>query len=169
LIFPTSRSLFDLEKKLVQGDGAVSENESSFKLAFAIPLLARLARVGYTRQNIFAQVVLFARGFMTEEITPELFNHLVELAALELSAEEGEYLRKQLNNQLKAIHELESIPLDPSTPVASHGVPYTPGSSPAIREDILAPYPASEKLLTGAPETEDNYFVVPDIPHQDLK
>lgn len=106
---------------------------------------------------------------MTEEITPELFNHLVELAALELSAEEGEYLRKQLNNQLKAIHELESIPLDPSTPVASHGVPYTPASSPAIREDLIASYLGSAKLLDGAPETEDNYFVVPDIPHQELK
>jgi len=106
---------------------------------------------------------------MTEEITPELFTHLVELAALELSEEEGEYLRRQLNNQLKAIHELESIPLDPATPIASHGVPYTPASSPAIREDVINAYPASEKLLAGAPETEDNYFVVPEIPHQDLK
>jgi aspartyl/glutamyl-tRNA(Asn/Gln) amidotransferase C subunit len=106
---------------------------------------------------------------MTEEITPELFNHLVELAALELSEEEAEYLRKQLNNQLKAIHELESIPLDPSTPIASHGVPYTPASSPAIRNDLIISYPDSEKLMTGAPEVEDNYFVVPDIPHQALK
>ena len=106
---------------------------------------------------------------MTDEITPELFNHLVELAALELSAEEGEYLRKQLNNQLKAIHELESIPLDPATPVASHGVSYTPTTSPAIRHDVVVPYPNPAKLLAGAPETEDNYIVVPDIPHQNLK
>jgi len=70
---------------------------------------------------------------------------------------------------LKAIHELESIPLDPATPIASHGVPYTQLTSPAIREDLLVSYPDPEKLLSGAPETEDNYFVVPDIPHQDLK
>jgi aspartyl/glutamyl-tRNA(Asn/Gln) amidotransferase C subunit len=106
---------------------------------------------------------------MADEITPELFNHLVELAALELSAEEGEYLRQQLNNQLKAIHELASIPIDASTPVASHGVPYAPGSSPAIREDVIAAYPNPARLLEGAPEVADNYFVVPDIPHQDLK
>jgi aspartyl-tRNA(Asn)/glutamyl-tRNA(Gln) amidotransferase subunit C len=106
---------------------------------------------------------------MTDEITPELFEHLVELAALELSTDEGDYLRKQLNNQLKAIHELEAIPLDPSTPVASHGVPYGLKTSPAIREDILVPYPDPGRLLSGAPETEDNYIVVPDIPHQDLK
>jgi aspartyl-tRNA(Asn)/glutamyl-tRNA(Gln) amidotransferase subunit C len=105
---------------------------------------------------------------MSDEITPELFNHLVELAALELSAEEGEYLRKQLNNQLKAIHELESIPLDPATPVASHGVPYTPATSPAIREDVILPYPDPAKLLAGAPETDENYIVVPDIPHQKI-
>jgi hypothetical protein len=34
---------------------------------------------------------------MADEITPVLFNHLLELDALELSAEEGGYLCKQLN------------------------------------------------------------------------
>ena len=106
---------------------------------------------------------------MSDEISPELFNHLVELAALELDAEEAQYLRTQLNNQLKAIHELETIPLDPATPVASHGVPYTPASSPSIRVDEPDPYPDPAGLLTGAPETQDGYIVVPDIPHQDLK
>ena len=106
---------------------------------------------------------------MSDEITPELFTHLVELAALELSAEEGEYLRRELNNQLKAIHELEAIPLDPATPIASHGVPYTPDTSPAIREDIVQAYPDPARLLKTAPETEAGYIVVPDIPHQDLK
>ena len=40
---------------------------------------------------------------MAEEITAEIFDHLVELAALELEAKEAEYLRAQLNSQLKAI------------------------------------------------------------------
>lgn len=106
---------------------------------------------------------------MSDEISPELFNHLVELAALELDEQEAEYLRGQLNNQLKAIHELETIPLDPATPVASHGVAYTPGISAAIREDVLAAHPEPGRLIAGAPETEDGYIVVPDIPHQDLK
>ncbi len=106
---------------------------------------------------------------MSDEITPELFIHLVELAALELNPAEAEYLRRELNNQLKAIHELEAIPLDPATPVASHGVPYTPATSPAIREDLVIPHPDPAKLLQTAPETEDGYIVVPDIPHQDLK
>jgi aspartyl-tRNA(Asn)/glutamyl-tRNA(Gln) amidotransferase subunit C len=106
---------------------------------------------------------------MTDEITPELFTHLVELAALELAPSEAEYLRRELNNQLKAIHELEAIPLDPSTPVASHGVPYTPSTSPAIREDLVISHPDPARLLKTAPETEAGYIVVPEIPHQDLK
>ena len=105
---------------------------------------------------------------MTDEITPDLFKHLVELAALALSPEESEYLRRELNNQLKAIHELQSIPVDPSTQIASHGVAYTKNSSPLIRDDIHIPYPEIEKLISGAPETDNNYIVVPDIPHQTL-
>jgi aspartyl/glutamyl-tRNA(Asn/Gln) amidotransferase C subunit len=105
---------------------------------------------------------------MTDEITPEVFNHLVDLAALELEPAEAEYLRGQLNNQLKAIHELAAIPLDDSVPVASHGVPYTPESSPPARPDQWQPEPEPARLLSGAPETEDGYLVVPDIPHEEL-
>jgi aspartyl-tRNA(Asn)/glutamyl-tRNA(Gln) amidotransferase subunit C len=105
---------------------------------------------------------------MTEEITPELFTKLVELAALELAPEEGEYLRKQLNNQLKAIHELAAIPLDPETPPASHGVPYTQATSAPIRPDEWNPYPKPEKLLKQAPATDHGYIVVPESKHQEL-
>ena len=93
----------------------------------------------------------------------------MELAALELDADEAEYLRRQLNHQLKAIHELETIPLDPQIPVASHGVSYTAATSAALRPDTLAPYPNPARLLAGAPETEDGYILVPDTPRQNLK
>ncbi len=106
---------------------------------------------------------------MPEEITVEIFNHLVQLAALELSKEESEYLRGQLNNQLNAIHELESIPLDPSTPIAAHGVPYTPDITPPIRNDDWAPCPDPGEILAQAPEIDENYFVVPEIPHTELE
>ena len=108
------------------------------------------------------------RDTMSDEITPELFQHLVELAALELSADEADYLRRQLNNQLKAIHELETIPLDPQTPPAAHGVSYTPANSPALRADEPHPYPHPDQLIAIAPESEDGYVVAPDTPHQDL-
>jgi aspartyl/glutamyl-tRNA(Asn/Gln) amidotransferase C subunit len=106
---------------------------------------------------------------MSDQITPEVFDHLEVLAALELSPEEAEYLRGQLNNQLKAIHELEAIPLDPNTPITSHGVPYTPEITPEIRPDQWIPFPDPDAILEQAPETEDRYIVVPEIPHTELE
>jgi len=105
---------------------------------------------------------------MSDAITPDLFAHLVQLAALELSPEQAEYLRKQLNNQLNAIHELEAIPLDPDTKATSHGVPYTPDITPEIRSDEWFSCPNPEEILAQAPQTEDGYIVVPDIPHTEL-
>src|SRR5512135_2155122 len=106
---------------------------------------------------------------MTDQINPELFAHLVDLAALELDPSEAEYIRSQLNNQLKAIQELEAIPLDDSTRLTSHGVPYTPQISPALRQDEWLPCASADAILAQAPETEDRYIVVPDIPHTTLE
>ncbi len=106
---------------------------------------------------------------MQDEITPELFEHLVELAALKLTPEEGQYLREQLNGQLKAIHELERIPLSDEVPAAAHGVTFAANLRPPLRADKAEHSPQAEKILKQAPETDDGYFVVPDIPHTDLK
>ncbi|HFC09516.1 MAG TPA: hypothetical protein ENJ54_06670 [Chloroflexi bacterium] len=105
---------------------------------------------------------------MSEEIDRTLFDHLVELAAFELGSDEAEYLRRELNKQLDAIHELEAVPLDADTPITSHGVPYTQAISAPPREDRWQPFPHPEKLMAQAPETEDGYIVVPDIPHEEI-
>jgi len=105
---------------------------------------------------------------MTDQITPELFKHLVQLGAMELMPEEAEYIRHQLNNQLKAINELAAIPLDDSTPPAAHGVPFTPEMRPALRQDVWMPEPDPQKILAQAPQLAENYIVVPEIPHTDL-
>ncbi len=101
-------------------------------------------------------------------ISPEIFNHLVDLAAMELSEEEGEYLRQELNHQLRAIHELEAIQVDDSTPITSHGVPYSPAIRPSLRKDEIEPYPEADDIVERAPDTVERYIVVPDIPHEDL-
>lgn len=98
-----------------------------------------------------------------------MFAHLVNLAALQLDAEEAEYLRQQLNNQLNAIHELEAIPVEEDVPITSHGVPYTDATSPAPREDVWRPYPNPEEILAQAPQAAEGYIVVPDIPHTNLE
>jgi len=105
---------------------------------------------------------------MTDEINPELFEHLVELAAFAFDPKEAAYLRRELNNQLNAIHQLEAVPLEESVPLASHGVPYTPQSSPSLREDQWQPFENPDEILEQAPQVEDRYFIVPDIPHTEL-
>lgn len=105
---------------------------------------------------------------MKEKITVEVFAHMVELAALELSGEESEYLRRELNLQLAAIDELEAVPLDENVAPAAHGVPYRPETSQGTRADELTPFEDPAEILKGAPKTEDGYFIVPDIPHEDL-
>lgn len=106
---------------------------------------------------------------MNEQINQETFAHLVDLAALQLTPEEAEYLRQQLNNQLNAIHELEAIPLDENAAITAHGVPYSAAISPAPRADIWQAYPDPESILAQAPLVEDGYIIVPEIPHIDLE
>lgn len=108
------------------------------------------------------------KNYQKQTITQELFDHLVGLASLELSQEEADYLRKELNNQLNAIDELEAIPLGGEIRITTHGVPYTSQISPDARDDQWQACPNPEDILAQAPETRDRYVVVPDIPHTDL-
>jgi aspartyl-tRNA(Asn)/glutamyl-tRNA(Gln) amidotransferase subunit C len=106
---------------------------------------------------------------MPDDISPELFDRLAELAALDLRPDEKEYLRGQLNGQLKAIHELERIDLPDGVPPAAHGVPYPLEISPPPRADEARIDPSlAKRILAQAPETDEGYFVVPDIPHEAL-
>ena len=105
---------------------------------------------------------------MTDKISPEDFERLAELASLELPAEEAEYLRKELNNQMLSIEVLESIPIDTEMGTAAHGIPYDDYNSAAPREDISRQDPNREEILKQAPEMEDGYIVVPDISHEEL-
>ncbi|MDP2990112.1 MAG: hypothetical protein Q8O57_06050 [Kiritimatiellota bacterium] len=106
---------------------------------------------------------------MPDEITPETFVYLVELAALELDAGQAEYLRKQLNLQLKAVHELQAIPLGDDVPASLHGVPYPAEISPALRKDEWRPDENTADILKQAPQFTDGYIQVPDIPHTRLE
>ncbi len=101
---------------------------------------------------------------MTDEITPEVFEHLVNLAAFAFDPKEAKYLRGELNSQLRAIHQLETVTLDDDVPLASHGVPYTEQSSPPLREDKWVPCDNPEDILAQAPQMDDGYFIVPDKP-----
>lgn len=102
---------------------------------------------------------------MSEQISRETFNHLVELAALELDETQAEYLRRELNAQLNAIAELSAIPIPADTPITLHGVDFPLERSAQPREDQWLPYDDPDGILAQAPQTEGRYIVVPDIPH----
>jgi len=104
-----------------------------------------------------------------QAIPQEIFDHLVDLASLELSPEEAEYLLQELNNQLRAIDELEAIPLEDGATITTHGVHYTKQITPDARDDRWEACPNPEEILAQAPEVRDRYIVVPDIPHTDLE
>ena len=106
---------------------------------------------------------------MEDNINPEVFQQLVDLASLEVSEAEGEYLRRELNNQMVSIEVLESIPIEAETGTAAHGVPYTEKNSPTMRDDVSKQDPNKEDILNQAPELEDGFIVVPDISHEELE
>lgn len=105
---------------------------------------------------------------MSDSISPEVFNHLVQLAALELDPAEAKYLRRQLNNQIKVIDQLAAILLDEALPVTTHGVRYIAEITPSIRPDEWIACSNPDEILGQAPQTEDRYIVVPEIPHTEL-
>ncbi len=102
-------------------------------------------------------------------ITPEIFQHLVRLAALALDDDEAEYLRGELNEQLRAIRELASVDLPEGLPITSHGVPYPSETRPDLRQDIPTPSDRADAILEQAPEVEARFIVVPDISSTELE
>ena len=102
---------------------------------------------------------------MKQEVSRETFDHLVELAALELGEDESDYLLIELNNQILAIHELEAIEIGEDVPPALHGVPYTPKNSPRLRKDDWAVCENADEIIGQSPIVDDGFIIVPDIPH----
>lgn len=105
---------------------------------------------------------------MREKIDRSTFDHLVELAALELDEAQSEYLRRELNAQLDAIAELAAIPIPEDTEANLHGVDFPVETSAQPRDDEWIPSDAAEDILEQAPQTEGRFIVVPDIPHTRL-
>ena len=106
---------------------------------------------------------------MTERITKETFDHLVKLAELDLAPGEAEYLRRELNNQLGAIEQLQAIPLDEEIPISLHGVSYREDERQTLREDEWIPFADMEAILGQVPELIDDQITVPEIPHKTLE
>lgn len=103
---------------------------------------------------------------MKEVITKPMFDELARTGALELSADEAERLRLEMNRQMRIIRQLEVIPLDEQLSPVIHGNPYPPGIRCEPRTDEWHPFDNAAGILAQVPRTAEGYIVSPDVPHQ---
>ena len=99
-------------------------------------------------------------------IEEPLFAELVQTAALDLSPDEAESLRTELNQQMDIIRQLELIPLDENLSPVIHGNPYPSEIRCELRKDEWVPFEHPEDIIAQAPVFQDGCIVSPDVPHQ---
>ena len=81
-----------------------------------------------------------------------------ELARLEFNEEELEKFTEQLGNILEYIEQLNELNTDNVEPT-SHVL----DMSTPLREDKVEEWLSTEEVLKNAPESEDDFFVVPQV------
>lgn len=90
-------------------------------------------------------------------IAKKQIEHIARLARLEFSPEELARYSRELTKIIEYIDRLEAADtsgVDISALSATHD---------ALREDIVRPSLTVNEALKNAPETEDNYFIVPRV------
>jgi aspartyl-tRNA(Asn)/glutamyl-tRNA(Gln) amidotransferase subunit C len=92
------------------------------------------------------------------KITLEQVRHVARLARLELSPQDEERLRADMDEMLAYVdklNELDTKDVAPTTQVGEAGTP--------MRDDEVTNQPAAEAMLANAPSRERDYFKVPKI------
>lgn len=92
------------------------------------------------------------------KITMQEVEHVARLARLELTAEEKERMRAQLDSILSYIDKLNELDTSAVEPT-SHVLPITN----VFREDEVMPSLAQEEVLANAPDRHELFFRVPRI------
>ena len=92
------------------------------------------------------------------KITKEDVIQTADLARLEINEEELERFSEQLGHILEYIeglNELDTTDIEPTSHVLELSTP--------LREDVVKQIITSEEALRNAPESEDDFFVVPKV------
>ena len=92
------------------------------------------------------------------EISRDEVAHLATLARIELDDAELDHLAPQLSVILESIASIAEVAAA-DIPPTSHAVPLTN----VFRDDVVVPCLSPEEALSGAPEVEEQRFVVPRI------
>jgi aspartyl-tRNA(Asn)/glutamyl-tRNA(Gln) amidotransferase subunit C len=91
-------------------------------------------------------------------ITLEQVRHVARLARLELSPDEEERLRSDMDEMLAYVEKLGELDTSNVTPTSQVGESGTP-----MRDDAVTNSPAPDEMLANAPARERGYFKVPKI------
>ena len=91
-------------------------------------------------------------------ISRQEVEHVARLARLELTEEEIELFRSQLDAVLERAQRIQALDLDDVPPTA-HPVELTN----VWRQDVVVPFADPAPILDNAPATEDGRFRVPQI------
>ncbi len=89
------------------------------------------------------------------EITPEVVQHLAELARIALTDEEVETLTGQLGAIVDNVAKVREV-ATPDVPATSHPIPL----ANVFRADVPGATLTTEEALAGAPESAEGRFVV---------
>ena len=92
------------------------------------------------------------------KITLEQVRHVALLARLELSPQDENRLRTDLNEMLAYVDKLNELDTKNVTPTTQVGEAGTP-----MRDDEVINRPDAEAMLANAPSRDRNYFKVPKI------
>jgi aspartyl-tRNA(Asn)/glutamyl-tRNA(Gln) amidotransferase subunit C len=88
---------------------------------------------------------------------------VAELAHLELTPEEIELYRGQLDEILVYIGKLEKLDVSAVEPMAQVLFPSTDGSHPELRDDLEVPCDVGDAVLAQAPDAAKPFFRVPRV------
>ncbi len=91
-------------------------------------------------------------------IDETLIFRLEHLARLELSQEEREALKTDLNHILKMVETLEGLDVAGVEPLI-----YVSGSGASLREDEVQEWISAGQALENAPDQDGTYFLAPKV------
>ena len=95
------------------------------------------------------------------KISREDVVRVAQLAHLELSAEETEMYRGQLDEILSYVGKLEELDVRSVAPMAQ--VSFAAADEPKLRKDELRPCNISNRVLENAPDAAKPFFRVPKV------
>lgn len=93
---------------------------------------------------------------MSKVITDEVIEYVSILAQLELSSEEKEHAKKDMESMLAYIDKLGELNTDGIEPMSHISMVQN-----VFREDVVTNSDCREEMLKNAPCVKDNMFVVP--------